>query len=189
MLLLLLFTGACRQQMADQPAYRPLTPSNFFGDNRSARPLVAGTVARGQLREDEHLYQGVSGGALATTFPFEVTRAVIERGRERYNIYCAHCHSRTGDGLGVIVKRGYRKPPSFHIDRLRQAPPGHFFDVITNGFGAMPSHSYEVPVRDRWAITAYIRALQTAYQGTLAELPGDVREKLERERQQPGGGQ
>jgi mono/diheme cytochrome c family protein len=192
----LLLAAGCQQQMAKQPYYRPLEPSAFFADGRSARPLVPGTVARGHLRTDAHLFTGkenapprearaeprpgpdrekarvAPGGPLAAgrdveTFPFPVTREVMERGRARYNIFCVVCHDPLGTGRGKIVERGYTPPPSFHIERLKRAPVGHFFGVISNGYGSMPDYATEVPVRDRWAIIAYIRALQ---QLTPAEL-------------------
>jgi mono/diheme cytochrome c family protein len=165
--------------MHDQPKYKPLAASAFFEDGRSARPLVEGTVARGHLRADAHLYTGRIGNDLATTFPFPVTRAVLERGRERYAIFCTPCHGALGDGEGMVVKRGLRHPPSFHIERLREAPAGHYFDVITNGFGAMASYASRVPVEDRWAIIAYIRALQLSQHATLADVPEDQRKQLE----------
>jgi mono/diheme cytochrome c family protein len=164
--------------MHDQPKYQPLEASTFFEDGRAARPGVPGTVARGYLKEDAHLFTGKSGNAYVDTFPFPVTREVLRRGRERFEIFCAVCHGRAGTGEGMIVRRGFRQPPSYHIDRLRKAPAGHFFDVITNGFGAMPEHSSQIPARDRWAIIAYIRALQLSQQATLADVPAEEREKL-----------
>lgn len=176
---LAVLAAGCRQDMHDQPKYKPLAASAFFEDGRSARPLVEGTVARGHLRADAHLYTGRIGNDLATTFPFPVTRAVLERGRERYAIFCTPCHGALGDGEGMVVKRGLRHPPSFHIERLREAPAGHYFDVITNGFGAMASYASRVPVEDRWAIIAYIRALQLSQHATLADVPEDQRKQLE----------
>jgi hypothetical protein len=173
-----LLLGACRQDMHNQPKYIPLRQSDFFSDARSARPLVEGTVARGELNEDELLYTGKMGTQDATEFPFPVTADVMARGRERFDIFCSPCHDRTGSGEGMVVKRGYRQPPSFHIDRLRQAPVGHFFDVMTNGFGAMPDYRAQVPVRDRWAIIAYIRALQASRNATLDQVPPDERNRL-----------
>jgi mono/diheme cytochrome c family protein len=277
--LLLLLLSACSGQMGDQPRYEPLEPSNFFTDGQSARHLVPGTVARGQLQEDTFLYTGQldqgaqgtggdaggaapstngssgsaqtgqdepgtegegqpgsdqsgatqggttdggtqqnegsqtnadqpstdqQGGATGSTapgndnqgqpnqpgggqgepgttaqgpdlFPFPITREVVERGRERYNIYCAPCHDRVGTGEGLIVRRGYSRPPSFHTEQLRAAPASHFYDVITNGWGAMPSYAGQVPVRDRWAITSYIRALQLSQNATLEDVPADQR--------------
>lgn len=177
--------AGCLQDMANQPRYKPLEASTFFKDGRSARPLVAGTVARGQLREDEHLHTGKVNGQLAATFPFPITAEVIERGGERYNIYCAPCHGALGDGRGMIVRRGYKQPPSFHIDRLRDAPPGHFFDVETNGFGAMPDYSAQVAAEDRWAIIAYIRALQLSQRATMDDVPASERDKLLKEKPKP----
>jgi mono/diheme cytochrome c family protein len=164
--------------MADQPRYEPLSRSTFFGDDRAARPLVEGTVARGQLRSDEHLYTGKEGGKLVDTFPFPVTRAVLARGQERFNIFCAPCHDRMGMGQGMVVRRGYRAPPSMHIDRLRQMPAGHLFDVMTNGFGVMPDYVQQIQPEDRWAIVAYIRALQLSQHATLADVPEDQRQQL-----------
>jgi mono/diheme cytochrome c family protein len=179
---LLLATG-CRQQMADQPRYKPLAKSTFFGDDRSARPLVPGTVAQGQLKADERFYTGKSGGELIKTLPVPLTRELLARGQERFNIFCSPCHDRTGGGDGMVVQRGYRRPPSYHIDRLRQAPIGHFFDAITNGFGAMSDYAAQVPPADRWAIAAYIRALQLSQNATLADVPPQAREALQRKQE------
>lgn len=176
--LLLLATG-CRQDMHNQPKYKPLAGSEFFADGRASRPLMEGTIARGHLKTDEHLYTGKVGGKPVDTFPFPVTRPVLERGRERFNIYCAVCHGRDGNGGGMIVQRGFRRPPSYHIDRLRQAPAGHFFDVMTNGFGAMYSYASRLSVEDRWAIVAYIRALQLSQNATLNDVPPAQRQQLE----------
>jgi hypothetical protein len=168
----------CQQKMADQPRYEPLSHSTFFGDDRAARPLVEGTVARGQLRGDEPSYTGKEGEKLVDTFPFPVTLAVLERGEQRFNIFCSPCHDRVGSGQGMIVRRGYRAPPSFHIDRLRQSPAGHFFEVMSKGFGVMPDYAQQIRPEDRWAIAAYIRALQLSQHATLAEVPEDQRQKL-----------
>ena len=149
-----LFGSACRQDMHDQPKYTPLRGSTFFTDARSARSPVEGTVARGLLRDDELLYSGKLNGVDAAVFPFRVDAQVMARGQERFNIYCAPCHSRTGEGDGMVVLRGYRRPPSMHQDRLRNAPVGHFFDVVTNGFGAMPDYASQIKPADRWAIVA-----------------------------------
>lgn len=167
---LLLFATGCRQDMHNQPRYRPLRPSTLFADNSSARPLVEGTVARGTLHEDEALFTGKVGGVAVTTLPFEITAADLDRGQERYNIYCTPCHDQTGNGRGMVVQRGYRQPPSFNIDRLKQADPGYHFDVITNGFGAMPDYKAQIDARDRWRIVAYLRALQMS-QPTVPEAP------------------
>ena len=172
-----LVTG-CRQDMHDQPKYTPLRESTFFADSRSARPLVEGTVARGQLRDDDLLYTGKMNGQDATVFPAPVTAQTLARGRERFDIYCSPCHGRTGQGDGMVVLRGYRRPPTFHQDRLRDAPVGHFFDVITNGFGAMPDYASQVRVEDRWAIIAYVRALQLSEHATLGDVPPQERDRI-----------
>jgi Cytochrome C oxidase, cbb3-type, subunit III len=171
------FAG-CQQKMADQPRYEPLGGSTFFGDDRAARPLVEGTVARGQLRSDEPFYTGKEGGKLVDTFPFAVTLAVLGRGEQRFNIFCSPCHDRVGTGQGMIVRRGYRAPASFHMDRLRQEPVGYFFDVMTNGFGVMPDYAQQIRPEDRWAIVAYIRALQLSQHATLADVPEAQRQQL-----------
>ena len=171
--------AGCRQDMHDQPKYVPMRESTFFNDVRSARPIVEGTVARGQLQEDTMLYTGKVNGADTTVFPFPVDAAVMARGQERFNIFCAPCHGRTGQGDGMVVRRGYRRPPSIHQDRLRDAPAGHFFDVITNGFGAMPEYASEIKVEDRWAIVAYVRALQLSGRATLADVPPSERDKIQ----------
>ncbi len=170
-LLALLSLAGCRQDMHDQPRFKPLAQSDFYADLRSARPQVLGTVARGQLHQDTYFYTGKLGNNPGDYMPFPVTEDVLERGQERFNIYCAPCHSRLGDGNGMIVQRGFRSPPSYHTDRLRKAPLGYFFDVITNGFGAMPEYASQIPPRDRWAIVAYIRALQLSQNATQADVP------------------
>jgi mono/diheme cytochrome c family protein len=169
----------CRQDMHDQPRYHAMREAPFFSDARSARPLVEGTVARGHLREDELLYTGKTNGETAAVFPFPVDAAVMARGRERYDVFCSPCHGRTGQGDGMVVLRGYRRPPSMHQDRLRNAPAGHFFDVITNGFGAMPEYAVQVKAEDRWAIVAYLRALQLSGHATLADVPPAERDKIQ----------
>jgi len=173
-----LLTG-CQQRMADQPRYKPLAMSEFFGDERSARPLIEGTVARGDLRADEHFYTGKVNGKLVDAFPFPITREILLRGQERFNIYCSPCHDRMGTGQGMIVNRGYRPPPSYHTERLRTAPVGHFFEVITSGFGLMPDYAQQVPPADRWAIIAYIRALQLSQNAKLSDVPEAARRTLE----------
>jgi len=170
--------SACRQDMHDQPKYPPLRESSFFGDGRSARPLVSGTVARGHLREDALLETGKIGNIDADVFPFAVDAQVMARGRERFNIYCSPCHGRTGRGDGMVVQRGFRHPPSYHIERLRMAPAGHFVDVMLNGFGAMPDFYDRIDARDRWAIAAYIRALQLSEHATIADVPASERGAL-----------
>ena len=171
--------AGCRQDMHDQPKFKPYAKSDFYADQRSARPLVDGTIARGHLNEDTLLVTGKVDGKPAAVFPFEITKAVMDRGHERYDIFCSPCHSRTGMGDGMIVRRGYRKPPTFHLDRLRQAAPGYVFDVITSGFGAMPDYAAQIPVSDRWAIVAYLRALQRSQQATVSDVPAAERARLE----------
>ncbi len=178
--LVLAAAAACRQEMYNQPRYKPLGKSDFFADGRNARPPVEGTVARGMLRADTRLYAGKEGNTLIGVFPLPVTRALLDRGRQRYEIFCAPCHDRTGGGNGMVVQRGYRPPPSFHIDRLRQRPVGHFFDVITNGVGAMPDYASQIPPEDRWAIVAYVRALQLSQGAPLSLVPPEKRAELDR---------
>jgi mono/diheme cytochrome c family protein len=186
----LLALAACRQDMHDQPRFKPLAESDFYPDLRSARPPVEGTVARGQLHEDEYFYTGKIGNNPGDLMPFPVNAELLERGQERYNIFCAPCHSRLGDGNGVIPARGFpRKPPSYHIDRLRKVPLGYLFDVVTNGFGAMPDYAAQIPARDRWAIVAYVRALQLSQDATTADVPPGQKIPSEPPRfQEPGSG-
>ena len=172
--------------MHDAPRYEPLEASTFFADGRGSRMLVANTVARGTLREDEHLYQGKIDGQLTDIFPMPVTVDLLARGRERFNVFCSPCHGRTGQGNGMVVQRGFRAPPSYHEERLRNAPVGYFFDVMTNGFGAMSDYTAQVPVADRWAIAAYIRALQLSQRATLDEVPAGRRADLDRPVAAPG---
>jgi mono/diheme cytochrome c family protein len=240
-LIVVLVVVGCRQDMQDQPKYQPLEPIEPLGsitDGRASRPLVEGTVARGQLREDVEFYTGKtaqasqsagtaaavqpvqqttgalapqqapeaspgpaqapavtaaqgqasSGGAntsfqgFVTVFPMPITRELLDRGEERYNITCSVCHGRTGLGDGMVARRGFKRPPSLHDERLRNAPPGYFFDVITNGFGAMPDYASQITAQDRWAIVAFIRALQLSRQGSIADVPPAEREKLEKSR-------
>ena len=171
--------AGCRLDMHVQPKYKPLAPTDFFGDGRSARPVVEGTVARGHLRLDEHLYTGKVNGQPATTFPFPITRKDLERGQQRFQIYCTPCHDAGGTGRGMIVMRGFPPPPSYHIDRLREAPVGHFFDVITNGLGNMYGYDTRVTPEDRWRIIAYVRALQLSQSATLDDVPPAERQKLQ----------
>jgi cytochrome c553 len=174
-----LFVAGCTQQMAEQPRCGPLEVSDFFADERCARQPVEGTVARGWLHMDAHLYAGRVDGRVADTLPFPLTRQVLERGQERYNIYCTPCHDHLGTGDGMIVRRGFSAPPSLHDERLRQALLGHFFDVMTHGYGAMPSYAVQVSAHDRWAIAAYIQALQLSQHATLADVPEEVRQQLQ----------
>jgi Cytochrome C oxidase, cbb3-type, subunit III len=173
-----MLVAGCRLDMHVQPKYLPYEPTNFFGDGRSERQPVAGTVARGHLRLDELLYTGKENGVLADKFPFPITRADLERGRERYNIYCTPCHDYAGTGDGMIVQRGFPPPPSFHIDRLRNAPAGHYFDVMTNGFGAMYNYAARIEPEDRWRIAAYVRVLQLSRHATVEDVPAAERQKL-----------
>jgi mono/diheme cytochrome c family protein len=179
--------GACRQDMHNQPKYRGLRASTFFTDGSSARPFVEGTVARGTLQEDEAFFTGKIDKIAVKEFPFAIDEQVVNRGQERFNIYCSPCHDRTGGGNGMVVQRGYKQPPSFHIDRLRQADVGYFFDVMTNGFGAMPDYRAQIDARDRWAIVAYIRALQLSQHAAASDVPGGDPTKVPAP--QAGGGE
>ena len=171
----LVFLAGCslKQDMAHQPKNRPLSPSDFFADGRSERPLLENTVARGSLADDALFVPKDSNN-----FPLPVNQELLERGENRYKIFCTPCHGLQGDGNGMIAMRGMKHPPSYHQDRLRQVPNGYLFDVITNGFGAMLSYSAQIPPRDRWAIVAYVRALQLSRNAKVAELPAEIREKL-----------
>jgi hypothetical protein len=171
---------ACRLDMHDQPKQKPLAESAFYVDQRSARPPVPGTVARGHLKDDSPYYSGKSGGVPTDTLPVPLTGELLRRGQVRFQTFCAPCHGLTGRGDGMIVQRGFKAPMSYHTDRLRQAPVGYFFDVITNGFGAMADYAAQVPVEDRWAIAAYIRALQLSQKATLADVPEEKRPLLDR---------
>src|ERR1051326_1085664 len=172
LVLTLSLTSACRLDMHVQPRENPLSQSDFFADGRSARPLVEGTVARGQLHADTYFYTDRIGDNPGDVMPFPVTKEVLERGRERFDIFCAPCHSRVGDGNGFVPSRGFtRRPPSYHIPRLQKAPLGYFFDVMTNGFGIMPDYASQIPPQDRWDIVAYIRALQLSQSATMADVP------------------
>jgi mono/diheme cytochrome c family protein len=176
--LALVALGGCRQDMHDQPKYQPLEESHFFKDGRASRPRIPGTVARGRRDDDALLVSGKTDGKLSEVFPEPVTKATLERGHQRFDIYCSPCHDRAGTGRGMIVMRGYKQPTSFHDDRLRGMPPGYFFDVMTNGFGVMPSYAAQVPVADRWAIAAYVRALQLSQRAMLADVPETERAAL-----------
>ena len=173
--LLLVGVAGCRQKMANQARYDPLEASDFFADGMASRPRIAGTVARGELVTNPYFETGKIGTELGDGFPFPVTAEVMDRGQERFNIYCAQCHGRLGDGQGMIPSRGYRRPPSFHTATLRAAKTGHLFDVMTNGFGAMPPYRTMIPTADRWAIAAYVRALQLSQGATMSDVPADQR--------------
>ena len=177
---LLPFLASCRQDMHDAPRYDPLERSAVWMKNSSAQPIQAGTVARGLLNEDTHLYEGKVDGQPATTFPFAIDKAALDYGQQRFNVYCAPCHGRTGIGNGMVVQRGFRQAQTLHLDRLREAPPGYFFDVITNGFGVMPDYKAQIPVEDRWKIIAYVRAPQLSTHGATADVPADELGKLDR---------
>jgi hypothetical protein len=183
--------SGCRIDMHVQPRQNPLSRSDFFTDQRSERPPVEGTVARGELHEDAYFYTGKTGNNPGDYMPFPVTKEVLQRGRERYNIYCAPCHSEVGDGNGFVPSRGFaRKPPSYHIPRLQKAPLGYFYEVITNGFGIMPDYASQIPPRDRWNIVAYVRALQLSQNATRADVPAGQRVPSDPPefRSQPGTG-
>ena len=172
--LIALACQGCRQDMHDQPRYKPQAKSTFFADQqRAARPRVPGTVARGHLPGDPAVETGKAGTAFVAAVPVPIDLALLTRGRQRYGIYCAPCHGQVGRGDGMIVRRGYRPPPSLHDDRLRAQPAGYYFDVITAGFGAMPDYAAQVSVPDRWAIVAYVRALQLSQNATVADVPAD----------------
>jgi mono/diheme cytochrome c family protein len=172
----------CRQQMAETGREKPLDQSAFFEDRRLARPLVPGTVARGQLKAEAAFYTGKVGDALVELLPVPLTKELLERGRDRFEIFCTPCHGRVGTGEGAVTKRGLRPPPSYHIQRLREAPLGHFFDVMTNGFGVMPDYAAQVPPADRWAIAAYIRTLQVSQGISVADLTAEERAALDQKK-------
>jgi mono/diheme cytochrome c family protein len=174
----LILTG-CRQDMHNQPRYKPLAATWFFGDGRSARPEIEGTVARGHLRIDQARYTGKLNDQEVDYFPFPITRADLERGQERFNIFCSPCHSRIGDGNGMVVRRGFRQAASYHTQRLIDAPVGHFFFVMTNGFGAMPSYGSRIEPDDRWRIVAYVRVLQFSQNAPLDAVPAEQRGALD----------
>jgi mono/diheme cytochrome c family protein len=187
---LLLIVGAafalagCRQDMHDQPKYKPLGETGFFADKRQSRPLIANTVARGELHDgDSEFYTGKRMGKDGKpedidVFPIAITKDVIERGHERFDAFCSPCHGRLGDGMGMIVRRGFKQPPTYHQPKLRDAPVGHFYDVITNGYGAMYNYAAQIQPRDRWAIASYIRALQYSQNANAADLSAESRAKI-----------
>jgi len=176
---LLLTAAGCRQDMHDAPRYDPLEASDLFSNGSSVRPLVPGTVPRGQLNDDAFLHTGKGPDGLpVAAFPFAITHVELDRGQDRFNVYCSPCHGRTGEGNGMVVQRGYRQAQSMHIDRLKLAPVGYFYDVITNGFGVMPDYRTQIPVEDRWKIIAYVRALQLSRTATTADMPADALAQL-----------
>jgi mono/diheme cytochrome c family protein len=166
----MLVLAGCRQDMHNQPKFVPQRGTTFFADGRSARPQVENTVGRDQMHADGYFYTGLQAGKEGDGLPMALTPAVMERGQERYNIYCTPCHSRVGNGVGMIVQRGYRPAGNFHTDRLRNAPLGHFFAVMTNGYGAMPDYAAQLTPEDRWAVTAYIRALQLSQDAKQSDV-------------------
>lgn len=171
--------AGCRQDMHDAPRYEVFEHNPNYPDGRASRALPTGTVARGQLREDEAFYTGKVDGNFTTEFPFAVSAADMARGQERYTAYCTPCHGQLGDGKGMVVQRGLRQAATYHQDRLRTASPGYFYDVITNGFGAMQGYAEQVPARDRWLIAAYVRALQLSQNATIADVPAADRGRLD----------
>ena len=179
-ILIAAFLTSCRQEMADQGKFAPMDYSTFFKDGRIARPQPTGTVARTQLHEDLFLYTGMQHSKLSPTFPFPITRDVLSRGQQRFNIYCAPCHDQAGTGKGLAVQSGFaRGPSSFHDDRLRQAAPGYFYQAISNGFGIMNGYAAQIEPNDRWAIVAYSRALQLSEHAVLTDLPDVDKKSLE----------
>lgn len=169
---------ACRSDMQHQPKYLPLEASSFFVDGRSARPIPPGTIARGHLNDNNSFHTGAENGAFLNSIPVAITKPMLERGQQRYNIYCSPCHGMLGDGDGIVARRGFKIPANFHVDRLRQAPPGYLFQVISNGYGAMPDYGDQIGIEDRWAIVAYVRALQLARNAAVADVPVQERSKL-----------
>jgi len=166
--------------MDSQPKYEAQEQSNFFTDGATMRLPVPGTVAWGELHEDDAYFRGRNvDGKLIQTMPVEITMDLLRRGQQRYNIYCAPCHDQTGAGQGIVIKKGYLPPPSLHIDRLRNAPDGHFFDVISNGIRNMPAYNHQIPVADRWAIIAYIRALQRSQNAAKSDIPENLLNQLD----------
>ncbi len=181
LLAVLLTTTGCelRKKMYDQPRYKTYAESEFFEDGSSARPLVEGTVPRGYLREDDHFYRGRVDGDFAKDLPMPVSRELVLRGKERYDIFCSVCHDPAGYGNGMVVQRGFKQPESFHIDRLRSMPDGFYYEVITSGFGQMAGYAYQIRPEDRWAIIAYIRTLQLSQYATMDDVPESVRDELQ----------
>jgi mono/diheme cytochrome c family protein len=178
---------ACRQDMQDQPKYKPLQESRFYADGRSARPIPAGTIARDELNDDDLFHTGKTNGTWTDTIPLTVNMQLLRRGRERFDIYCSPCHGRIGDGNGMIALRGVRRPADLTSARVREEPPGYIFDVITNGYGGMGDYGDQVPPHDRWAIVAYMRALELSHNATLADVPPQEQSQLTSQ-PQPGEG-
>ena len=175
----------CRRDMQDQPKYKPLGASRFFADGRDSRPLPRGVIARDELDEDDSFHTGTQNGSFLETIPEPVSAALLQRGRDRFDIYCSPCHGRTGNGYGMIRQRGFWIPSDLHTDRLRAVPPGYMFQVISNGYGAMPDYRDQIEAADRWAIVAYIHALQLSRHATLGDVPPDARTQVATEPQPP----
>jgi mono/diheme cytochrome c family protein len=168
----------CRQDMQDQPKYKPLGQNTFFPDGRDARPIPAGTIARGDLNANDAYHTGASNGVFLDTIPVAINLNLLNRGHDRYDIFCSPCHGRLGDGNGMVAQRGLRAPANFHTARLRSVPPGYTFQVITNGYGGMGDYGDQIPVDDRWAIVAYVRALQLSHDASLNDVPANARAQL-----------
>ena len=186
--LTILLLLSCRRDMQDQPKYKPLGENHFFPDGRNSRPLPVGVIARDELEADDPLHTGAANGKFLETIPLSTSMIVLERGRDRFDIYCSPCHGRTGDGNGMIHQRGFWIPPNLHTDRLRRVPPGYLYQVIANGYGAMPEYRDQIQVHDRWAIVAYLRALQLSRHATLGDVPEDMRSQLSAGSQTRGEG-
>ncbi len=183
-----LFATACRQDMQDQPKYKPLGQNRFFADGRNSRPLPEGVVARDELDEDDPTHTGARNGAFLEIIPEPINEALLARGRDRFDIYCSPCHGRVGDGNGMIHQRGFWIPPNLHTDRLRSVPPGYIYQVVSNGYGAMPDYRSQINVHDRWAIVAYLRALQLSRHASINDVPGNARTQLSAQVPSGGGG-
>lgn len=181
MALLLFAAAGCRRDMQDQPRFKPLAGSRFFADSRSARPVPAGTIARDELNDTDVLHTGLENGTFITRFPVPVTKQLLTRGEQRYNIFCTPCHGFLGDGNGMVARRGFKWPANLHTDRLRNAPPGYLFQVISNGYGAMPAYRHQIQPPDRWAILAYVRALELSRNATVDDAPADAKVQLEKQ--------
>lgn len=171
-------TAACRRDMQDQPKYKPLGESRFFADGRDSRPIPPGTIARDELADTDPIHTGATNGAFLETIPLPVNAALLQRGRDRFNIYCSPCHGQTGNGYGMVRQRGFWIPANLHTDRLRSVPPGYIYQVIKNGYGAMPDHGDQIPVNDRWAIVAYLRALQLSRDANISDVPPELHQQL-----------
>jgi hypothetical protein len=177
--IVLCFCAGCRRDMQDQPRYKPLRASRFFPDSRSARPIPRGTIAADELNDTDVVHTGLENGTFTSNFPMKISRPMLQRGQERYNIFCTPCHGFLGDGNGMIARRGFKWPADLHSDRLRNAPPGYLFQVVSNGYGAMPAYRDQISPQDRWNILAYVRALQLSRNATLADVPAEARTNLE----------